>query len=431
MQAHLRSFYFFPLRTLLSFLIFTCLFFAFGPISWPIKYGFLLFIFLLIVHLALYLGYLYGVKSYRIKVSKNKKMIDPVHLFNISAITYLVWAIPTIMNKWGISTLSPTILLQKVIIGFNTPQLGYASKVEQLTTHQRGFYSYANFLISAITFMAIPLALANWSRLSLFQRFISVLIVFIEIISWVGIGTNKGIVDLIVIFSFITVGGNSRYVFKNKKKLLIIATFLAFGGIAFFLNNVLSRVNIDSKASFTDLQVMFTGNQVVKANPDNFLIRSFSVPIKIAICSIEGYLTMGYYSLNFALGERFDWTYGFGNSWGSMSLWQLLTGQDLMPLTYLSKIDKHYGIDPAISWHSIYTWLASDLTFFGVPFFIFFVGKFLAESWLDSLHKNSAFAPVICSLFVLMVFYFFANNQVMSFSLTPLLFSFIMWRFTR
>jgi hypothetical protein len=79
--------------------------------------------------------------------------------------------------------------------------------------------------------------------------------------------------------------------------------------------------------------------------------------------------------------------------------------------TYVSRVASDYGWDRNVRWHSIYPWIASDVSFWGVPIIVFLIGYLFGLSWLDSLAKNP-FGVVVFSLFVIMLFYFSANNQL-------------------
>jgi hypothetical protein len=73
-------------------------------------------------------------------------------------------------------------------------------------------------------------------------------------------------------------------------------------------------------------------------------------------------------------------------------------------------------------WHTLYTWLASDVTFVGVPLIIFLMGRILAQSWIDAVAKASPYAVVLFALLTIAVFYASANNQVLQTSETVTVF---------
>ena len=89
------------------------------------------------------------------------------------------------------------------------------------------------------------------------------------------------------------------------------------------------------------------------------------------------------------------------------------------------------GIDPSINWHTIYVWLANDVTFIGVPLIIFLIGYFFSKTWADCVYGNNDAAVSLFALFLIMTFYFYANNQVISFSFMPFVVCFAIYVFSR
>src|SRR4029077_7173796 len=79
---------------------------------------------------------------------------------------------------------------------------------------------------------------------------------------------------------------------------------------------------------------------------------------------------------------------------------------------YPVRIEK-YGWDAQGLWSSIYPWIASDVSFPGTLVVVFLVGRLFALSWLDTLRGGNPFAVVMFSMFVIMLFYFPANNQML------------------
>jgi len=105
-------------------------------------------------------------------------------------------------------------------------------------------------------------------------------------------------------------------------------------------------------------------------------------------------------------------------------------GYNPMPNTYLSLLE-NYGIDSHVNWHTIYVWLANDFTFIGVPIIIYLIGLMFARTWCDSVKGDNDTAIPLFTLFLVMVFYFFANNQVLSFSFMPFVVWWLLYRLSR
>ncbi|MDN3649316.1 hypothetical protein QWZ13_10360 [Reinekea marina] len=90
-----------------------------------------------------------------------------------------------------------------------------------------------------------------------------------------------------------------------------------------------------------------------------------------------------------------------------------LTNIDLTELTYQHKIDEFWG--ESAQWHSLYSHLANDVHFFGVSFLCLFIGFFLARVWFSVLDNGSFYGACLIPLFVLLIFFIPANNQIFGF----------------
>jgi hypothetical protein len=84
-------------------------------------------------------------------------------------------------------------------------------------------------------------------------------------------------------------------------------------------------------------------------------------------------------------------------------------------------------------WHSIYPWIASDVSFPGTIFIVFFIGRLFAFSWIDSLQGSNPFAIAAFAQLLTMLFYFPANNQCLQSgeAFTSFLFIITFWLYYR
>ena len=71
------------------------------------------------------------------------------------------------------------------------------------------------------------------------------------------------------------------------------------------------------------------------------------------------------------------------------------------------------GWDGMVQWSTIYPWIASDVSFPGTLLVVFMIGYVFALSWIDTLNDSNPYAVAVFAQFLIMLFYFPANNQVM------------------
>ena len=69
-----------------------------------------------------------------------------------------------------------------------------------------------------------------------------------------------------------------------------------------------------------------------------------------------------------------------------------------------------WGMD---KWHSVYSWLASDLTFPGTLIIGFVIAFFYGRVWLRVLQQSNPMAPMMFMLLTVGMLFSLANNQLL------------------
>ncbi len=90
---------------------------------------------------------------------------------------------------------------------------------------------------------------------------------------------------------------------------------------------------------------------------------------------------------------------------------RILDDDSLLYLSFPDRVQQQTGWNAYRLWATIYPWIASDVSFVGVLVVVFLIGRLFAQSWLDSLMLRNPFAVAIFAQFIIMLFYFNANNQ--------------------
>lgn len=420
-----QKYIFTPIKILVYFNLLTLLIFILGPVNWELNNQTLVVTYVLLNILSLYLGYKRGIKTYLIVKNKtnfesNKKFVYTVIM------VYALWFIPLIYLRLGLTSFSILAILEKLLFGITNPSILYYEKVDRLSNGEASSLNSLNTLISPIIYCFIPVVVLYFKNFGWFVKAIVIFLIIIECVSWVSIGTNKGVVDVALIFLFTGLIVDPK-LYKLSRKVIII--LLAIIGILYiFVFNMFSRFGANE-----NLEVLERIEFNVLGNPlkTSGFYENMAMSKKFAIMQVESYLSQGYFNLGLAFESPITWTFGFGNSMVGIKMWKILTNQELLSQTYLGILERKNNIDPSVAWHSIYVWLASDFTFVGVPFVIFFIGYLFAKSWLDSIYKRTIYANIVFCLFAQMIFYFFANNQVISFSFFPFIVMISLWIFKR
>lgn len=410
LRANNQHILLFPVKIAIVFLLFTEILYIIGPINYRVdNYGYTI-IYLLLCNLFLYLGYINNVYYYRHNHRYNEKYNKITKFILITSLIILVFKLYNV-----IGSISPTAIYNKIYDSLLSPDEAYKEKLEG-SEDGISIWTYIFMLLSPITSAAIPFGIFYWKKLSKTYRYITFFLILGEILYWISLGTRKGIFDTIFIVIFIFFAANTKYLTDKHKYRKIIAyitcSIIIF--IFYFIWSNMSRLGADNIQDY--------GNLFYEIK-DSY--RSIPSPITTTLFSIEGYLCQGYYALSKSLEEfmygNIMFTFGCGNNFFTLNVLERFD-INLIDNTYQKLLYDNYGIHPYINWHSIYVWLANDVTFIGVPLVMYAIGALYAKTWVGCINNNFYAIPIF-SLTMLMVMYSYANNQILSFSF----FAFILW----
>ncbi|MBN1876301.1 MAG: hypothetical protein JXA33_18900 [Anaerolineae bacterium] len=408
-----------PIVFFFSYLNFTVFLFAYGPWPYPVVDGEALYIFLALAHLALLTGYLSAAfgkpRSYF-----GRWQVKSVLLFSLLANLILLW--PTIAFRTG-------SWLLDLHTAISNPGIAYSHSLAQ-RLQTTPIIEYIRILLGPLLFMVLPLAVFYRCRLKLWVLGLGVFVILGTVAMFVAMGTNKGIADTIFLTLWLLLAGHLSGVSRlrwRSKVVLLAGGLLAVGlFLAFFSAGMMTRSGSGALTGY------FTAARIY-ADSDNFLVQYLPADLRVGVYGLTSYLTQGYYALYLALKEPFVPMAGIGNSTFLSNQVSKITGlTEIMQLSYPARIEK-YGWNAYTFWSSIYPWIASDASFPGTIPIVFFIGRFFAQSWLDTLRGENLFAVAMFAQFLIMLFYFPANNQVVQSGESYMTFwcIFICWILTR
>ena len=135
----------------------------------------------------------------------------------------------------------------------------------------------------------------------------------------------------------------------------------------------------------------------------------FALPefVEYAIAIFIGYLCQGYYGLSGCLELPFVWSWGLGHSDVLSRYAGNFIGDPgfFRDLTYPVRYEAVSGYRVGHHWHTIYPWLASDVTFAGALAVVGGFGWLFARSWRDLVDKRNPFAAAFFSQILLLMFF--------------------------
>ena len=410
-----------PIVAFLVYLTFTVLLFAFGPVEWTVENPWKVYTFLLLAHLALFLGYVSVINR---KPRAYKGPWSWQLLLRVALFANLALIIPTIFYRTGGDV--------DIITALTSPGDAYVNTARALLEEQRTpTVEYSRIILSPLLGLFLPLAVLSWNRLSLPLRVASIVAILGNIVVWVAMGTNKGIADLLVLLPWLLLIPRPNEPLRLQPKSLTKVLGFAIVGLILFLF-FLTRGVLSRQLAFGQYGEE-TGHEATWANAYTLSVPIIPSGAQVGLYNLASNLTQGYYALSNCLEEPFVPMYGIGHSMYLFQRVERTTGVDSMKnLTYPGRIE-YTGVLAYRNWHSIYPWIASDVSFPGTLVVVFLIGRFFAYAWLDVLGRQNPFATGVFACFVIMLSYFPANNQIFQSAegISGFWGLFVLWIFTR
>lgn len=290
-----------------------------------------------------------------------------------------------------------------------------SSYVEGYSNYTRNSGSYsARFLITSMC--ALPLFIAQVFGLYYFEildKPTRLGIVYLFVVSIVvytfGAGKQKQFGDIMIYMLSALIAKQAA---AGRLRLTTWAKIggVLFGGVFVLLVFLAARYQaigidlIELNANLHNLVEYREGYWLEK-----LLGEVFAFPLII----FSGYLGQGYFGLSLALEQPFTWTAFVGSSYSmSVILHQFFGVEFLVEKSYPYLVGDATGWGQT-KWHTVFAWLASDLTFWGVPPFMGILGFIYGRVWREILIHKNPFALLVFALMNIGFVYAPANNQLM------------------
>ena len=366
---------FLPIVILMIYLLSFIFFFEFGPYSYPVKNKNLLYFYLGGVHLALFMGYIKGIKVRMLDHIRKYKVKEILNFFMIGSALYLLVNLPFFISS------IPNIF--SVIHGnVSTVRNAYLMRGGQWKDYISIFLFFFNntFLILTIYY---------WESTNFLVRCFFIIDFIFNLLSSIAIAGRSGTFGALILITFSFIAAYfSENLKKSVYKFLLISSLL----FAFFLlySNFIALTRTPD--STFAVQSTIPG---VELNKDSILFRvipKFFQPLTFT--GIQ-YFSGGYYGLSLCLEKPFvGIAFGAGQSiFLTRNFARFFNFDYIYHLSYPFRLLLEDNFPPSI-WVTAYPWIASDVTFIGSIFVLFILGYLLALAWKDVLIKHNPFAVV-------------------------------------
>ena len=382
-----------PLSLWLLYSLATIFLFEFGPLQFPIESKPLLYGYLFFAHMAIIFGYYSGLK--KVKYLRGLEYTDR-------------WLNKKLINKLSL------IVLIGILYSFFRDYLAGASiqvatadayDAREVYTSKRsgGILGYVGAILDCFRLPFLAIITANFKNVSKFSKWVFLFLVLrILYESFVG-SSRSGIMMLLVVLFFSGLASIlTKQIDVSLKKFFLIGSVSALLFLAFSSYIAIARQTI----VIEDFAQYMANNARYAFDNDNFLMPQFSGDLEFINAGIlQGYFyfTHAYANLSSALNLPFNGTtFLFGHSDFLIRNLARIFGEDVLLYSY------HYqlidlGLSASTLWISAYAWIASDVTFIGSLFVLFFFGSLFARSWI----KVTTMPTIVSSALLGWMAYFF------------------------
>ncbi|WP_397457062.1 hypothetical protein AB3472_07985 [Pseudomonas lurida] len=418
-----------PLLLVEAYLLFGLWLFFFGPIYWPLENEgeFLGFIFL--YHAFFIAGYIlqsqFFVKHSRIESTVQRASVDSnIFIRYFWFILLMAFAANVVVHRN--TTLSnsyiPDNFFASLYRGLVIPweaRAFYASEASSIGFVKNPYITAITLFTGPFKYILLPGLVFYWHELSNVRRTAGMLVLTIPLLT--GVIASLSVINFSYVFIISTclgvlvISNKSSGIISTLKQRKFFLAFLAF----MFLFSFWQFYSV--KSAHSPYQVVVENSKpqpfdylkqkgIAFRSEDPGAERSNLVDFYEKLTS---YMVQGYYGMSISLDEDFQSSYGIGHSVFLQKSFAQYLGLDVRDRTFPHKITEKW--DEFVYWHSFYTYIANDVSFWGVALVMLILGAYFSYVYLSATLHDNFYAKMLLPLFGILFLYIPANNQVFGF----------------
>ena len=424
----------FPILFFEIYLLASVLAFAFGPVDFPVRSPWILYGYVAFAQIIIFVGYYAG--TLRRPCGYSGKLPIKSVLALATIVTLLL--LPPTIHFRNYAELS-------LIDALTDPGAAYAARVRELANRESvSTISLLRGLFGPFLALLVPVGIVYSNRMTRTWRLLWQIAVLGIIIEPLLAGAAKGLFDLVLIIPWLIwvrmniassqhnlrpanldqliassqqslqtanptqsmVTGHTHrrtsLTLMQQFALGLVTVSIVCTGILYFTHSRQSRYGLAGN----EYPPWTTG----WAEP-NYGVK-LPASIEYTVYTITRYWSQGYFGLSECLDLPFELCYGCGHS----QVWMRYVGRWMSDpdffwnRCYPVRLEYATGYEVAYYWHTIYPWLASDLTFPGAILFMGLMAFLFARAWSDTLLGQNPFAAGFVAQILLLFYYIPANN---------------------
>jgi hypothetical protein len=384
-----------PLKVFLTYIIFTVFVFAFGPWSWPARTSTGVYVLMLGVIGAMYIGYKVGMRRPSFGYYGSWSAIK---LYRISVLISLLLFLPTLI--WRTSGIS----IADTFLNFGEAY-SQSHDVSSTVVGQTAWIEYVRMLLSVFLNLPILILITHWEKIRRSEKLLGILSIVLEIFLSLVVGTNIGFghVFIFVLWGFAI---RSRGL-VSYKMLKYVLSFILPVFLVFFFVFTQGQIDRHDGVGVQD-EISFLG---ISADRDNSFVAYLPTGAQEGVIAFSSYLTQGYQGLSYCLDLPFVPTWGAGNSRFLAAYADKYLDTSIEKNTYPMRAEVAVGWDSKVHWHTALPWFASDVTFIGAVLLMGFFSALMAMTWRDAIYSANPYAMSLFAQLAVMFSFISANNQ--------------------
>lgn len=423
-----------PILFFQLYLAATLVLFAFGPLDLPVENPTRLYGYAIAGQVAILFGFMAGSKTPAQGYSGVIRFPNLVQLTILVTIVILLIAM-RFRNYGGIT----------LIQALTDPSVAYYARLEQFESGESMslLFSVVRAFSGPMLAIFTPIGIFYWRRMDAMWKGMWIAGEALFFFDCMITGAAKGLFDIVLVVPWLLwarprdvvrqsashVGGlwpaGSRGGSLRPLLVGVVTIAILVGGFGYFVFSRQARYGLASNsypAGTTGWSQELYGVTIPE-------------PVEFATYMVARYWTHGYFGLAGCLELPFEWSYGVGHS----VVWMKYAGsfssdpERFWRSCYPARLEEETGYSTAHYWHTIYPWIASDLSFPGALVFMGFMAYLLAQAWSDTRRGENPFALGFFSQLMLLFYYVPANNCRLMFSEEAVTFwtLLVAWRCTR
>lgn len=427
MNSYSIKAYKYPLKIAMIYLISSVVMYFTGEYVWEIPSPIKLLLFLAVSFMGFWIGGLLGLNNRHVKkkIIIKKFPISVITLFRFSCF-FSIAAYIVMVNYYGHGFRFVDLLSSAGDI--------YIEKASR-TEYERNYLVQIFSWFWAFTYIYIPIGLVYLRKLTRFDKFLLWTTIATCVLYWLGIGTMKGIGDILIqvipCYALNKFQRSSKNVIdrdslspemtinrnlyqkkyrkeKTRRKQYTILLILALVAFLFVFDRIQESRELEIYGTIQP-------STYLPSTLSPFVKEIREIPLPNVINSLMFYVSHGYTGLAYSMELPFKWTGMIGFSRSLTEILEQRLPIEVSTITYMQRSEDYFGWDNGMIWSTIFPWFAGDVTFYGVPFVMMFIGYIFSNTWkkcLRNANNRNVLDIVLFTQWCLMVVYIPSNNQI-------------------